>query len=68
MGFDDEDATFRVVVNDEEQYSIWFADREIPPGWRAAGPCGKKDECLGYIEQVWNDIRPRSVRDRLRAG
>lgn len=67
MGFDDEDTTFQVVVNEEEQYSIWFADRELPPGWRAEGPRAKKSECLRYIEEVWTDIRPKSVREQLGA-
>lgn len=52
----------RVVVNDEEQYSIWPADRELPPGWRADGVTGTADECIAHIEQVWVDMRPRSLR------
>jgi MbtH protein len=53
---------YLAVVNDEEQYSIWPAERELPRGWRDAGRRGSKDECLDYIEQVWTDMRPRSVR------
>jgi len=53
---------FTVVMNDEEQYSIWAADRELPAGWRAAGFDGSKDECLAHIETVWTDMRPRSLR------
>jgi MbtH protein len=68
MGVDSEDAIFQVVVNNEEQYSIWFADRELPAGWRAEGPRGRKEECLSYIEEVWTDIRPKSVRERLAAS
>ncbi|MFD6156627.1 MbtH family protein [Nocardia sp. NPDC060256] len=56
---------YRVVVNHEEQYSIWPSDREIPLGWRAAGTTGSKEECLSYIDQVWTDITPLSVRTRL---
>ncbi len=52
----------KVVVNDEEQYSIWPADRDNPPGWRDAGKHGTKDECLAWIEQVWTDMRPASLR------
>lgn len=63
--FDDEDATFNVVVNHEEQYSIWPVDREIPNGWRAAGKSGKKKECLAYIEEVWTDMRPLSLRKKM---
>jgi MbtH protein len=54
--------TYTVVVNDEEQYSIWFADRELPKGWRAVGKTGPKAECLQYIGEVWTDMRPLSLR------
>ena len=66
---DEEQGTYKVVVNDEMQYSIWFADRENPPGWRDAGREGPKEECLAYIEEVWTDMRPLSLRkaDGLRA-
>lgn len=53
-----------VVVNDEDQYSIWPADRRLPAGWRAEGFRGPREECLDHIEQVWTDMRPRSVRER----
>ncbi|WP_049563522.1 MbtH family protein [Nonomuraea sp. SBT364] len=53
---------YLVVLNDEEQYSIWWADRDLPAGWRAEGTGGTKDECLRHIEQVWTDMRPRSLR------
>jgi MbtH protein len=62
MAFGDDDETYKVVVNHEEQYSIWFHDREIPNGWREAGKTGNKAECLAYIEEVWTDMRPLSVR------
>ena len=58
----DQDATFAVVVNHEEQYSIWPAERDLPPGWRAAGVTGSKDACLAHIETVWTDMRPASLR------
>ncbi|MEV0623427.1 MbtH family protein [Nonomuraea sp. NPDC050404] len=51
-----------VVVNHEEQYSVWPADRELPPGWRAAGFAGTREECLAHIETVWTDLRPLSAR------
>ncbi len=57
--FDDADATFEVVVNQQEQYSIWLANRELPSGWTKAGKSGKRQECLKYIEEVWTDMRPR---------
>jgi len=66
--FDDEETDFTVVVNHEEQYSIWPAQREIPAGWRAAGKTGKKKECLEYIEEVWTDMRPLSLRKEMDAG
>lgn len=53
------------VVNDEEQYSIWPTWKAIPPGWRDAGKRGTREECLNYIEAIWTDITPRSVRERL---
>jgi MbtH protein len=56
---------YKVVVNQEMQYSIWFADRENPPGWEDAGREGPKDECLAYIEEVWTDMRPLSLRKRM---
>lgn len=68
MFLDDADtATMcKVVVNDEEQYSIWPADRVNPAGWKDAGKSGSRDECLQYIDRVWTDITPLSVRKRLR--
>jgi MbtH protein len=63
-----DDAIYKVVVNHEEQYSIWRADREIPPGWTEAGRTGSKDECLAYIKQVWTDMRPLSLRRQMRAA
>jgi MbtH protein len=53
-----------VVINDEEQYSVWPAARDIPDGWRAAGFTGTRQECLDYIGTVWADMRPRSLRIR----
>ena len=66
--FDDDGATFLVVINDEEQYSIWPADRELPPGWRAEGTRGLRQACLDHIDRVWTDMRPRSLRERLQAA
>jgi MbtH protein len=53
---------YEVVLNDEEQFSIWPAHREIPAGWRKAGKCASKAECLAYIEEVWTDMRPLTLR------
>jgi MbtH protein len=54
--------TLRVVVNHEDQHSIWPVDRELPPGWTEVGVRGSKAECLAYIETAWTDMRPRSIR------
>lgn len=59
---------FIVVLNDEEQYSIWPADRELPSGWRDEGTRGPKAACLEHIDRVWTDMRPRSLRDLDASG
>jgi MbtH protein len=56
------ETTYTVVVNHEEQYSIWPAYKDLPLGWSPAGPTGPKAECLAYIEEVWTDMRPLSLR------
>jgi MbtH protein len=56
---------YKVVVNHEEQYSIWPAERENPLGWRDVGKSGLKAECLAYIEEVWADMRPLSLRKKM---
>ncbi len=53
---------YKVVVNHEGQYSIWPADRQPPSGWDEAGKTGLKEECLAYVEEVWTDMRPLSLR------
>lgn len=55
---------YLVVLNDEEQYSIWPADMGLPAGWRAEGMEGTKSACLDHIEKVWTDMRPASIRRR----
>ncbi len=55
----------RVVVNAEEQYSIWPTGRELPLGWKDAGKQGLKAECLAYIKEVWTDMRPLSLRNKM---
>jgi MbtH protein len=57
--------TYTVVINHEEQYSIWPAGREIPLGWKEVGVTGPKDECLSYIGEVWTDMRPLSLRKKM---
>lgn len=56
---------YKVVVNHEEQYSIWPAYRENPLGWRDAGKSGTRAECLAYIKEVWTDMRPLSLRKKM---
>jgi MbtH protein len=56
---------YTVVINHEEQYSIWPADRELPLGWQAVGKTGTKRECLDYLEEVWTDMRPLSLRKKM---
>ncbi|MER0242523.1 MbtH family NRPS accessory protein [Streptomyces sp. HSW2009] len=57
-----DDRRFRVVINDEEQYSVWPLGREVPAGWRAEGFEGDKPQCLAHIDEVWTDLRPASLR------
>jgi MbtH protein len=65
MSSDDDTTVYKVVVNHEEQYSIWPAARDNPLGWRDAGQQGLKAECLAYIKEVWTDMRPLSLRRRM---
>jgi len=65
MNNDEDTTTYIVVVNHEEQYSIWPDYKEIPAGWRAAGFTGPKEPCLKYIESVWTDMRPLSLRKKM---
>lgn len=62
MAGEEDDRDYVVVVNDEEQYSIWLAGKPIPNGWRTDGFRGKKAECLAHVAEVWTDMRPKSVR------
>ncbi|MFG1898501.1 MbtH family protein [Micromonospora zamorensis] len=57
--------SYRVVLNDEEQYSVWWTDRDLPAGWRAEGTEGTRDECLARIDEIWTDMRPLSLRQRM---
>ncbi|MGH3761748.1 MbtH family protein [Actinophytocola sp.] len=63
--FDDDNAKYFVVVNSEEQYSIWPEGRDLPDGWTAVGVARPRNECLDHIERVWTDMRPKSVREAL---
>jgi MbtH protein len=68
MAFDVENEDtpiYQVVMNHEEQYSIWPFDREPPLGWNAVGKVGPKADCLAYIKKVWTDMRPLSLRTKM---
>ncbi|WP_327364829.1 MbtH family protein [Streptomyces sp. NBC_01296] len=66
--FDDENGRFQVVVNDEEQHSLWPAFAEVPAGWRVVFGEAARSECLLYVEQSWTDLRPKSLREAMAAG
>ncbi|MHC2585554.1 MbtH protein [Bradyrhizobium diazoefficiens] len=59
---------FKVVVNHEDQYSLWPAARDLPLGWMEAGATGSREQCLAFIRQTWTDMRPNSLRQRMDAG
>jgi MbtH protein len=61
----DDTRLYTVLVNDEEQYSLWLADLQVPGGWREAGKTGTKQECLDYVRTVWTDLRPLSLRKAM---
>jgi len=65
---DDDTQTYKVVVNHEEQYSIWPVERDTPPGWQDVGPSGSKAACLDAIAERWTDMRPLSLRRRMEMG
>jgi MbtH protein len=62
---DDDDRCYEVVRNHEEQFSIWPAGESVPLGWETVGFAGAKSECLAHVNEVWTDMRPKSLRDRM---
>lgn len=60
--FDDPDGTFKVLINDEEQYSLWPSHIAVPAGWQVAHGDNTREVCLDYVEANWTDLRPRSAR------
>jgi MbtH protein len=67
MSFGDDKTVFDVVMNEQDQYSIWPSYKPLPNGWSTVGQQGLKAECLAYIEAHWTDMRPRSLREALAA-
>lgn len=65
--FDDADGRFFVLINDEEQYSLWPTFAEVPAGWRIVLDESGRDEALAYVETSWTDMRPKSLRDAMEA-
>ncbi len=61
----EDNTIYKVVVNHEDQYSIWTAERENPLGWKDTGKVGTKAECLAYVKEVWTDMRPLSLRKKM---
>ncbi|MBL1100670.1 MbtH family protein [Streptomyces coffeae] len=61
----DDNARYQVLRNDEDQYSLWLADLEVPDGWQPVGKEGTKEECSAHVDEVWTDMRPRSLRERM---
>ncbi|MEO3776716.1 MbtH family NRPS accessory protein [Micromonospora sp. B11E3] len=60
-----EDTAVKVLVNHEEQYSLWPDFLDVPAGWKDTGVSGTKDECLAYVKEVWTDMRPLSLRKKM---
>src|ERR1700756_2196861 len=67
MDKEEDTREYQVLVNSEEQYSLWLAGQAVPNGWRQVGPRGKKQVCLDYVKEVWTDMRPLSVRKAMEA-
>lgn len=56
-----------VLINDEEQYSLWLRNQDVPAGWRSVDFMGSKEECMKYVDEVWTDMRPKSLREKMAA-
>ena len=63
--FDDEQAKFLVLMNEEEQYSLWPVFADVPGGWKSVFGEAGRQECLDYIESVWTDMRPKSLVEAM---
>ena len=65
MSIDNPNTEFTVVINDQEQYSIWPTYHSVPAGWKEVGVIGNKEHCLAHIKTEWTDMRPKSLKDAL---
>ena len=65
--FENDDATYLVLINDEAQYSLWPSFIEMPRGWRVIHPQDSRQACLDYVNQHWTDMRPKSLVDVMAA-
>ena len=65
--FEEPDGTYHVLVNDEDQHSLWPSFAEVPAGWRIVHGPASRESCTGYVEEHWTDLRPRSLRERMEA-
>ncbi|MGH3906297.1 MAG: MbtH family protein [Pseudonocardiaceae bacterium] len=61
----DDNARYVVLRNGEEQYSLWLAGQDVPAGWHEVGKEGSKEECVAYVDEVWTDMRPSSLREQM---
>jgi len=61
----DDQTVYKVLINDEEQYSLWPSDSPVPAGWREAGKSGTRQGCVAYVDSVWTDMRPLSLRKTM---
>ncbi len=68
MAWDEDTTIYHVVINHEQQYSIWPEYKEVPKGWDTVGKTGLKQDCLDYIKTVWTDMRPLSLRNAMMAS
>ena len=64
---DDDTTTYQVLRNDEDQYSLWPVMLDVPDGWTSVGKQGTRTECMSYVDEVWTDMRPRSLREQMAA-
>jgi MbtH protein len=61
----DENDRYEVLRNDEDQYSLWLVGLDVPAGWQRVGKEGTREECSAYVDEVWTDMRPRSLREQM---